>query len=242
MDNYSSIKSTNKVQGTKRALLIIDVQNDFLPEAKATDGRVFSGSLAVSKGNDIIQPINRLRNKFDQDSEKSIVVLSQDFHPKGHVSFASSHHGAETYKPMKIHCKGLPMIQIMWPDHCVDSSEGSNFHPDLIVNKDKDKVIQKGVDPEVDSYSAFADNKNEFQTGLKDYLLEQGVGTIYVCGIATDYCVRFTALHGVADGFKTYVVLDACRGVSEETIREALQHMSYSGVYTTTIDEVPDKF
>ena len=193
-----------------KALLIIDVQNDFCP----------GGALAVPEGDQIIFGINELMNSFD------LVVASQDYHPQNHGSFASNHN--KTVGEL-IELNGL--TQVLWPDHCVENTQGAEFHPDLKSEK-FDAVFTKGGDPQVDSYSAFFDNGHVNKTGLDDYLKQKGVSDVYVCGLATDYCVKFTALDAVELGYKTYLLEDLCRGVNlnQGDIGRAKDEMGRVGV------------
>lgn len=177
-----------------KALLIIDVQNDFCP----------GGSLAVPEGDKIIPIINRLK----QSGTFPIVVLTQDWHPKNHLSFASNHRGKKIGEVVDV--DGIP--QILWPDHCLQGSEGARFHKDLKIEL-SDVTLHKGTDPRVDSYSAFYDNAHKRDTGLTKLLKEKEVDETYLCGLATDYCVKYSVLDAIGEGFKVNVILDACRGV-----------------------------
>lgn len=174
-----------------KALLIVDVQNDFCP----------GGTLAVRGGDDIVPIINNIRDLFP------VVALTQDWHPPGHKSFASAHGGTvgET-----VVLGGHP--QILWPDHCVQGTFGAELKAGLRVAPE-DGIIRKGTDLEVDSYSGFFDNRHLKDTGLNDYLRSRGVSSVYVAGIATDVCVKFTALDAVGLGYEVHVIRDACRGV-----------------------------
>lgn len=193
------------------ALIIVDVQNDFLP----------GGSLAVKEGDQIIPVINKLQEKFDR------VIVTQDFHPVDHKSFASNH--PEKAVGELIELDGLE--QMLWPDHCIQGSEGTEFHKDL--SKEKwTKVFQKGMNPEVDSYSGFFDNAKRGDTGLNEYLKDQGIDTLYITGLAQDFCVKFTALDAVSLGFKTFLISDATRAVNVSTQdgENALEQMKEAGV------------
>lgn len=174
------------------ALLVVDLQNDFLP----------GGALGVKGGDQIVPLIDSLVKKpFD------VIVASKDWHPKGHVSFASRHHVTPG------HVVQLPdSEQILWPDHCVQKSQGAEFCPGWDVSK-VEAVFYKGIDPEIDSYSAFFDNQHRRSTGLASYLREKGIETLYIAGLTTEYCVAYSVHDAIQLGFKTYVVLDACRGV-----------------------------
>lgn len=174
-------------------LLIVDVQNDFIP----------GGALAVSGGDEIVPLINRIQENFEH------VVATQDFHPADHGSFAVHHPGKSPGE--QIILEGLP--QTLWPVHCVQGSEGAEFHPDLSREKWK-AIFQKGKNKQVDSYSGFFDNARRGDTGLGSYLKENGVQKVYVCGLALDYCVKFTALDSNDLGFETYLIQDATRAVN----------------------------
>lgn len=193
-----------------KALLIIDMQNDFI-----------SGSLPVSQGDEIIPLINELQEYFE------IIIASKDWHPKNHVSFASRHHK----KPGdEIKLSG-ELKQQLWPDHCIQNSWGSEFSKKLKTDKFS-KVFYKGIDPEVDSYSAFFDNAKQRSTGLELYLRELRVKELYIAGLATDYCVLYTALDAINLGFTTTVILDSCRGVEVNSgdVAHAIETMKRSGV------------
>lgn len=176
-----------------KALILVDIQNDFLP----------GGALAVAGGDEIVSLANRLMEDFE------IVVATQDWHPPDHGSFAANHPGKEVYESIDLH--GLP--QTLWPVHCVRDTPGSEFAPGLDVRRIT-RVFQKGTRPEVDSYSGFHDNGHRHSTGMADWLREQGVTHLTVCGLATDYCVKFTALDAVSEGFRVTLSLAACRGVN----------------------------
>ena len=173
------------------ALLLIDIQNDFLP----------GGALAVARGDEVIAAANALIPGFP------LVVATQDWHPAGHGSFASTQ-GAAVGTMGTL--GGLP--QVMWPDHCVQGTRGAEFADTLSTDR-VEAIFRKGVDPTVDSYSGFWDNGQRRQTGLAGYLRGRGVTDVTVVGLATDYCVKFTALDARAEGFSVRVVLAACRGV-----------------------------
>eukprot|EP01133_Synstelium_polycarpum_P000205 gene205-249_t len=189
---------------TKTALLIIDVQNDFMQ----------GGSLEVAKANEILPLINTLRDSKTFD----LVVLSQDWHPSDHMSFASNNPGKKVFDVIP----HLETTQILWPNHCVQGSFGSEFHKDL-KRVDGDVVVQKGDNVMVDSYSAFQDNDRMKKTTLEAILREHSIDTVYVCGIATDYCVAYTAIDAVNAGFKTHLLVDACRGVDPSTTSAQLE-------------------
>jgi nicotinamidase/pyrazinamidase len=182
---------------TKKALILIDIQNDFCP----------GGALAVVEGDEVVAPANALAKKFSAHGD--LVVATQDAHPENHGSFASQHPGAQPGDIVVL--AGLD--QVAWPEHCVDGTPGADFHPalrrDLIC-----QVFKKGTDARVDSYSGFFDNDHASATGLAMYLREAGVEEVWVCGLATDYCVKATALDACAEGFATTVYTPACRAVN----------------------------
>lgn len=192
-----------------KALIIVDIQNDFLP----------GGSLAVSEGDQVIPVINSLQEKFD------LVVATQDFHPPNHESFAQTH-GKKVGEIVEL--AGLK--QILWPSHCVEGSTGAQFAPELKTDIIA-KIFHKGRDKDVDSYSAFFDNAKLCSTGLSDYLKNQDITDVYIVGLATDYCVKFSVLDAIDLGFKTFVVVDACRPVeiAEGDCKKALDEMKAKG-------------
>ncbi len=177
------------------ALLLIDVQNDFVP----------GGALAVPAGDAIIPTLNGLQHKF------GLVVASQDWHPAGHRSFASAHPGHAAFT--EIEWQGLP--QMLWPDHCVQGTPGAALHPALQTDR-VEAIFRKGTDPDLDSYSAFFDNGHRKATGLGTYLRGRGVSRVYVAGLAADYCVYFTAKDALAEGFEAVVLEDATRAISAD--------------------------
>jgi nicotinamidase/pyrazinamidase len=173
------------------ALVVIDVQNDFCP----------SGALAVPGGDEIVAGINALMEEFPA------VILTQDWHPAGHSSFATSHPGRQPYEQV-----GMPYgPQVLWPDHCIQGSPGAEFHPAL--RTDADLILRKGFRPEVDSYSAFFENDHRTPTGLGGYLRERGIDTITLVGLATDFCVNFSAVDGARLGFRVAVREDLTRAI-----------------------------
>ena len=196
-----------------KALILVDIQNDFLP----------GGALAVPDGDQVIAPANALigRGRFD------LIVATQDWHPRDHGSFAANHPGKKIYD--KIDLNGLP--QTLWPVHCVQHTRGAELSETL--RRDRiGHVFQKGTDPGIDSYSGFYDNGHRKSTGLADYLKAQGVDEVFICGLATDYCVNFTALDARQLGFKTTLIEDACRGVNirPNDSADAIEAMRREGV------------
>jgi len=193
------------------ALVLVDIQNDFLP----------GGALAVPEGDQIIPIVNSLLPRFE------LIVATQDWHPPGHASFAANHPGRKPYE--QIDLDGLP--QTLWPVHCVQNTGGALFAPGLDTRR-VDRVFPKGTDPRIDSYSGLFDNGHRQSTGLAEWLRERGVSDIDVVGLATDYCVKFTALDAVQEGFRVHLIEDACRGVNlapDDTGR-ALDQMRSAGV------------
>ncbi len=202
-----------------KALLIIDVQHDFLP----------GGALEVKNGDEIIPVINKLQEEFD------FIVGTQDWHPKNHSSFAANHKGKEPGEVIKL--DGIN--QIMWPVHCVQGSHGSQFHPDLNTDAWK-KVFKKGTNPKIDSYSGFFDNNHMQDTGLSKYLKDNGVETGYVVGLAADYCVKYTVMDAISEGSKTYLVMDGTRAVNLEPddFEKAVKEMEKAGAKVVTSKEL----
>lgn len=194
----------------RAVLLVIDVQNDFIP----------GGQLPVPEGDLIVPLINRLARPFKQ------VVIAQDWHPKGHASFASSHPGRQPYDVIQ-----LPYgEQTLWPDHCVQATAGADFHPELDLPHAQ-LVIRKGCNPEIDSYSAFLEADRQTTTGLAGYLSERGIDTVYMVGLALDFCVMYSALDARAAGFNAFVVLDACRAIDlDGSLAAAIDRMQGAGV------------
>ena len=203
-----------------RALILVDLQNDFMP----------GGALAVPDGLAVVPVANALLPKFE------IVVASQDWHPPGHGSFASSHEGKAPGELGEL--AGMP--QVMWPDHCVQESEGADFVENLDMSRAPNgvQVFQKGTDPTIDSYSAFFDNGHRKDTGLGDWLKAREVHQVVIVGVATDYCVKFTALDAAELGFDVVLLEDGCRGVNlaPDDSERAKDEMRAAGVTVTTSD------
>ena len=196
-----------------RALIVIDVQNDFCP----------GGALAVAEGDSVVPRINAMM------AEAGTVVLTQDWHPAGHGSFASSHEGKAPMETIT-----LPYgEQVLWPDHCVQGSTGAAFHPGLHIDP-ADLILRKGTNPAIDSYSTFFENDRSTPTGLDGWLRTRGITTVTLAGLATDFCVQFSALDAVRLGFKTEVSLDVCRGIDlNGSMEAALTAMRAAGVTLT---------
>jgi nicotinamidase/pyrazinamidase len=192
------------------ALIVVDVQNDFCP----------GGSLAVADGDAVVPVINRLAGRF------SAVVLTQDWHPAGHASFASSHPGKSPFETTEL----AYGTQVLWPDHCVQGSRGAEFHPALAVPQAQ-LIIRKGYHDGVDSYSAFREADRTTLTGLAGYLRERGIARVFVTGLATDYCVAWTALDARAAGLEATVIEDACRGIDlGGSLDKAWDDMAAAGI------------
>jgi len=202
-----------------KCLLLVDLQNDFLP----------GGALAVPDGDAVIPVANKLQPAFP------LVVATQDWHPANHGSFAASHPGRKVFE--QIDLNGLP--QTLWPVHCVQGTRGAELAAAL--NRERiAKVFPKGTDPGIDSYSGLFDNGHRKSTGLGEWLRARGVTEVFVCGLATDYCVKFTALDAAAMGFKTHLVEDASRGVNLRPgdAQQAIEEMKRAGVEVITVREV----
>lgn len=192
-------------------LLLVDLQNDFMP----------GGALAVPRGTEVIGTANRLAAGFDH------VVASQDWHPSDHGSFASQHPGRAPGEVIDL----AGIEQVLWPDHCVQGSFGSEFHEELDRSQ-VDAVFRKGTDPRIDSYSAFFDNARRRSTGLAEHLAARGVEQLWLLGLASDYCVKFSALDAVSVGLRTLVVEEGCRGIdlSPGDVARAWDEMRSAGV------------
>ncbi|MUP45228.1 bifunctional nicotinamidase/pyrazinamidase [Gramella sp. BOM4] len=183
-----------------KVLIVIDVQNDFMP----------GGALAVPDGDEIVPVINGLMEKFE------LVIATQDWHPAGHSSFASSHKGASEFEVIKL--DGLD--QVMWPDHCVQGSTGAEFHKDLKTNK-VEAIFRKGTNPKIDSYSGFYDNAHLKSTGLAGFLKEKNAEELYFTGLAADYCVYFSMKDAIEEGFSSVLLEDATRALKREEFEKA---------------------
>ena len=194
-----------------KALLIIDIQNDFCE----------GGNLAVKNSLEIIPVVNNLIKKFEKNND--FIIATKDWHPADHKSFAS----VSNTKVGEIGTlNGLP--QVWWPNHCIENTKGSEFHKDLLPVKN---IVYKGNDPEVDSYSGFFDNNKVHKTKLDEILKENNIDTLYILGLATDYCVKFTVLDALSLGYKVYLVADGCKGVNinPDDSEKAVEEMKNAG-------------
>jgi nicotinamidase/pyrazinamidase len=199
-------------------LIVIDVQNDFCPQ----------GALAVEDGNAIVPAINKLMSTYP------IKVLTQDWHPRDHSSFADNHEGGEPFSMIE-----MPYgPQVLWPRHCVQGSIGAALHEGLNVDA-ADMIIRKGFRSEIDSYSAFFENDKETKTGLTGYLRDRGVSHVVLCGLATDFCVYYSAIDAIAEGFKVTVLVDCTRAIDlDGSLAKAMTDMEEKGVMFATSDTV----
>lgn len=202
---------------TAEALILVDLQNDFCP----------GGALAVPGGDEVVAIANQMAPLYE------LVVATQDWHPENHGSFAANHPGREVGEVIDL--GGLE--QVLWPVHCVQGSEGAGFRRDLATDAIS-RVFQKGTDPEIDSYSGFFDNGHRRSTGMAEFLRGRGVTAIAVMGLATDYCVKYTALDGVREGFAVTLIEDGCRGVelADGDCAAAISEMREAGVELTSSD------
>lgn len=192
------------------ALLIIDMQNDFCE----------GGALEVPDGSTIVPVINKLAENFD------VVLQTQDWHPAGHSSFASTHAGKHPYDTIEMDYG----TQVLWPDHCVQGTNGAEFHPELNTNKTQ-VIIRKGFRASVDSYSTFYENDHTTKTGLTGYLNARGIRDLYTVGLATDFCVKWSVLDGIKEGFAMHIVKDAVKGIDlDGSLDNAWYEMKEAGV------------
>lgn len=200
------------------ALLIIDVQNDFCP----------GGALEVPNGDEVVPVINKLSRQFD------VILQTQDWHPEGHSSFASSHEESEPFETID-----MPYgEQVLWPDHCIQGSKGAAFHPELETDRSQ-LIIRKGFRTEIDSYSAFYENDNSTTTGLTGYLRERNIDTLYAAGLATDFCVKWSVVDGIKEGFTVNVVEDAVKGIDiEGSVDQAWSEMMEAGANKVSSEEL----
>ena len=220
-----SIKSGGKMSDfTKTALIIIDVQNDFCP----------NGALAVPNGDEVVNPLNKLAEKFSNSNGK--VIATADWHPANHISFAESHNKKKIGDIID-----LPDVkgQILWVKHCVQGTKGADFHENLNLNPIH-LIIRKGFRKNLDSYSAFFENDCKTTTGLDAFLKGIGITTIFLGGLATDYCVFYSAMDAISLGYKTIIVKDAVRGVNypEGSVEKAIKIMQDSNILLQNSEEI----
>lgn len=208
----------------KKALILVDLQNDFCE----------GGNLAVPHGSEVVVLANQLQTYFDY------VVATKDWHPEDHTSFHTNHPGQNVGDVIEV--GGI--AQVLWPEHCIQNSKGAEWHPEF-NSKNVHRVFYKGIDKNIDSYSAFFDNKHLRSTGLGEYLRSKQVKHVYIMGLTTDYCVKYSALDAAKLGFYVYIIQDGCRGVELKTgdVERSLQEMREAGVAivnsTDIIDEPP---
>lgn len=207
----------------KKALIMVDLQNDFCK----------GGNLAVPDGDAVVSLANQLQPYFD------LVIATQDWHPQDHMSFASNHDEAKIGDLIEVD----NMSQVLWPDHCIQNSKGAAFHPELDL-RSVSKVFHKGINKKIDSYSAFFDNAHKRSTGLGAYLHEQNVEEIYIMGLATDYCVKYSSLDALHLGFIVHVIIDGCRGVElkEGDIESSIEEMRKAGAHIIHSKQILESF
>jgi nicotinamidase/pyrazinamidase len=205
-----------------RTLILVDLQNDFAP----------GGALAVHEGDRVVPVANSIIDKFD------LVVATQDWHPPDHRSFAANNPGHEVGDVIDL----AGLRQILWPVHCVQNTPGADFIPGLAVTQ-INHITRKGTDPTIDSYSGFFDNGHRKATDLGDYLSQQKASRVYIMGLATDYCVKFTALDAVGLGYETFLIEDGCRGVNlqKEDSANAIAEMKMAGVVVVNSGEISER-
>ncbi|MBT6206149.1 MAG: bifunctional nicotinamidase/pyrazinamidase [Alphaproteobacteria bacterium] len=209
-----------KIDPSRDALIVVDIQNDFCP----------GGALAVSDGDAVVAVANALIPRFTN------VVLTQDWHPAGHTSFASSHAGQAPFDRIDMSYGG----QTLWPDHCVQGSNGAEFHRDLVTNS-AHLVIRKGYDSAIDSYSAFYENDQTTPTGLTGYLRTCGISRVFLLGLATDYCVHYSTMDARKEGFDAIVIEDGCRAIDlDGSLARAMADMKAAEVIFSTSEQVAD--
>lgn len=201
------------------ALMVVDIQNDFCP----------GGALAIRDGDRVIPIINQIQPVFDT------IIATQDWHPPEHVSFAENHPGKKVYDVIDIN----GISQVLWPPHCVSGTTGADFHPGLETRRFK-VILHKGTNPDLDSYSIFLENDKKTPTGMTGYLRSLEITRVFLSGLATDYCVFYSALDAVSFGFETSVVIDACRGVDVPSgnTEKAIRFMKRSGVKIISSQEL----
>jgi nicotinamidase/pyrazinamidase len=204
--------------GSKSVLIAVDVQNCF----------VEGGTLPVAKGSEVVPVINRISTAFEN------IVVTQDWHTKGHASFASAYEGKKPFETTKL----TYGTQVLWPDHCVQGTKDAELHKDLSLPSAQ-LIIRKGYHPKVDSYSAFMEADAKTATGLSGYLKQRGIKTVFVTGLATDFCVAWTAMDARAAGFEVYVVEDACRAIDlNGSLAAAWKNMAAKGVKRIQSDDI----
>jgi nicotinamidase/pyrazinamidase len=203
-----------------KTLIIIDVQNDFMQ----------GGPLEVPQGNMIVPVINRVQGYFD------LVLATQDWHPKNHKSFASSHYGKKPFD--KIVLNGVP--QTLWPDHCIQGSPGAELHKDIESNRIA-AIFRKGMDPEVDSYSGFYDNNRQLSTGLSGYLKDKGISEVHFCGLAADICVYYSILDSILEGFYATLIEDASSPLFPDKFDDIKCELAKLGVHIITSSHLHPK-
>lgn len=192
------------------ALLMIDIQNDFC----------LGGALAVADGDEVVGVVNAMQEDYP------VRILTQDWHPQNHMSFAANHDGADPFTMTKMSYGD----QVLWPTHCVQASEGAEFHKDLVTDS-ADLIIRKGYNPQIDSYSAFFENDKKTPTGLAGYLNERGIKNLVLTGLATDFCVYYSAMDALKCGFDATLVLAACRAIDMDgSLDAAMEAMNEAGV------------
>lgn len=185
-----------------KTLILIDIQNDFMPY----------GALPVPEGDEIVPVVNKIIHTFD------LVVATQDWHPSNHISFASNHSNKKPFDVIEI--EGYK--QTLWPDHCVQGTKGAEFHPELNL-KPIEAIFRKGTNPQIDSYSGFYDNLHKKSTGLSGYLKEKQIKVLYFAGLATDYCVYFSMMDAIKEGFDVILIEDATRGIDKKNYEQNLK-------------------
>ena len=200
-----------------KTLVLIDIQNDFIP----------GGSLPVPEGDEIIPVVNKIQDKFD------LIVATQDWHPQNHMSFASNHNGKAQFEETEV----AGMHQILWPDHCVQGSAGAEFHPELDTKK-VEAIFRKGMDPEFDSYSGFYDNGHKKSTGLAGYLRGKGATDLYFCGLAADVCVYFSIKDALQEGFSATLIDDATRALNDDKFSEMKKELRELGMKSIKSDGI----
>jgi len=216
----AGVANTHRV---KTALLVIDIQNSFLPP---------NGSLAVTGGNEIIPIVNRLMDKCHFD----LIVASQDWHPKNHVSFYTNHPGTQPFEIITYEYLGMNITQELWPPHCIIDSHGAQFASNIHSHK-YDYVVRKGYNPMIDSYSGLADNVYLHFTNMSSILFQHNIERVYVVGLAADFCVKFTSIDAAKFNFATNVIKEATRAVVPSTINQAFQDIESFGGKVVSLND-----